>query len=254
VTRINNEHTKMDIKNKIVLITGGAVRIGRAISLKMAEMGAQVFCHYHKSKDAANALKEECEKKGLSVHLLQADLTKIKSAELLIQKVIDQAGSIDILINNAAIFFSTPLGTITETQWDQLFNLNLKAVFFCSQKAGQFMYKKGNGKIINIGDASGEKIWPGYIPYSLTKNGLIAMTKGMAKALAPNVLVNCINLGPILFPENYNEEQKEKALSTTLLKRQGKPADVVEAVRFLLIDTDYITGATINLDGGKSII
>ena len=101
----------MDIKNKIALITGGAVRIGRAISLKMAEMGAQVFCHYHKSKDAAYALKEECEKKGLSIHLLQADLTKIKSAELLIQKVINQAGSIDILINNAAIFFSTPLAT-----------------------------------------------------------------------------------------------------------------------------------------------
>jgi pteridine reductase len=244
---------KMDIKNKSVLITGGAVRIGREISLKMAEIGARVFCHYYKSSQAAYTLKEECEKKGFRIHLLQADLTRIKSAESLIQKVIQLAGSIDILINNAAVFYDTPLGTITERQWDRLFNLNLKAAFFCSQKAGQFMQKQGNGKIINIGDVSGEKIWPDYIPYCLTKNALIAMTKGLAKALAPEVLVNCINLGPIMFPENYQEAQKQRALNSTLLKRQGDAKEVAEAVHFLVVNADYVTGTTLNIDGGRSI-
>lgn len=244
----------MDIKEKNILVTGGAVRLGRAITIKMAELGARVFCHFNKSQKEAYSLKEECDRKGLTIELVQSDLTQKESSDILIQKVIDRAGTIDVLINNAALFFETPFGTIKESEWDLLFNLNLKVPFFCSQKAGQIMYQQGQGKIINIGDIGGEKIWPDFIPYTLTKNGLIAMTKGLAKALAPKVLVNCINLGPIMFPVSYNKEKKQKSINATLLKRQGNTIDLTETVRFLIIDSDYITGSVINLDGGRSIL
>jgi NAD(P)-dependent dehydrogenase (short-subunit alcohol dehydrogenase family) len=131
-----------------------------------------------------------------------------------------------MLINNAALFYKTPLGTVTEEQWDRLFNLNLKAAFFCARQAGRHMHKQGWGKIVNIGDACGNNPWPSFIPYGLTKSGIIAMTRGLAKALAPQVQVNCVNPGPVMFPDHSRVERTIQ----TLLKRWA--SDVALAVRF----------------------
>jgi pteridine reductase len=171
----------------------------------------------------------------------------------MIRKVFHKSGGIDILINNAAIFLKTPIGTVKEREWDALFSLNLKAAFFCTQSVGVKMVKQGNGKIINIGDAAGDNLWPSYIPYGITKSGIIAMTKGFAKAFAPSVQVNCINPGPILLPDSYSKSERERAIGRTLLKREGSVRDIASTVRYLLKDSDYVTGSVFNIDGGRSI-
>lgn len=239
----------MHLKDKVVLITGGAVRIGRAITVELITAGANVFCHYFSSEREARELKNEYP----SVNLLKGNLKQISTVAPLIHEIVEVAGTIDVLINNAAIFIKTPFGTVTEENWDNLFALNLKPNFFLSQEASKIMMEKQTGKIVNIADTSGLRPWPSYIPYSLTKSGMISLTKGLAKALAPHVQVNCINPGPVLMPDKYSNEQIAQAIEKTLLKRAGQAEDVASAVRFLLEDGDYITGLILSVDGGRSI-
>ncbi len=239
----------MHLKNKVILITGGAVRIGRVITLEMVSAGAKVFCHYYKSEQEAEALKNMVP----DILLIKGDLRQVSTTKSLIDEVVQIAGTIDVLINNAAVFIKTPLGTVTEETWDTLFSLNLKAGFFLAQEAGRIMVKNNSGKIINIADTSGYRPFPSYIPYALTKSGMISMTKGLAKALAPYVQVNGINPGPVLIPESYTDEERRKAVDKTLLKREGRAEDVAAAVRFLLEDGDYITGIVLAVDGGRSL-
>lgn len=243
----------MNLKNRVVLITGGAVRLGRAICLDLAEAGAIIYCHYHQSAAPARSLKKKIEKRGGKIYLWQSDLSHITNIEKLVNEIIMKSKQLDVLINNAALFYKTPLGTVSEEQWDRLFNLNLKAAFFCAQLAGRYMQNQGWGKIINIGDACGENPWPSYIPYGLTKSGIIAMTRGLAKALAPQVQVNCVNPGPVLFPDHYSRAAKDRSLRRTLLKREGRPEDIARAVRFLIESAEYTTGTVLAVDGGRSI-
>ena len=243
----------MKIKNKIVLITGGAIRIGRAITIELIKCGAEVICHYNSSEAAAQSLKKEVENLNGNLHLVKADLSKLNPALEIISEVISKKKGVDVLINNAAVFYKTSLEDIKEADWDKLFSINLKAPFFLSQKIGLVMKKQGYGKIINIGDTSGLNPWPGYLPYSLTKSGIISMTKGLAKALAPEVHVNCINPGPVLIPEYYNKDEINNAINKTLLKKTGSANDIVETVKFLIEGSDYITGSSINVDGGRSL-
>jgi len=239
----------LELKDKVVLITGGVVRVGRAISVELLEAGASVYCHYYRSEDEARELKEKYPR----VNLLKGDLRYIRTTNYLVKKVVEKAGKIDVLINNAAIFIKTPLESVTEEQWDNLFDMNLKPHFFLSQAASKIMVANKSGKIVNIADTSGLRPWPSYIPYSLTKSGMIGLTKGLAKALAPHIQVNCINPGPVLMPENYSEKQIALAIDKTLLNRAGKAKDIAEAVRFLLEDGDYITGLILAVDGGRTI-
>ena len=239
----------MQLKNKVILITGGAVRIGRVITLEMVSAGAKVFCHYYKSEKEAEALKNMVP----DVQLIKGDLRQVSTTKSLIDEVVQISGTIDVLINNAAVFIKTPLGTVTEETWDTLFSLNLKAGFFLAQEASRIMVKNNGGKIINIADTSGYRPFPSFIPYALTKSGMISMTKGLAKALAPYVQVNGINPGPVLIPESYTDEERRKAVDKTLLKREGRAEDVAAAVRFLLEDGDYITGIVLAVDGGRSL-
>ncbi len=243
----------MNLKNRVVLITGGAVRVGRSICLELAKAGAIIFCHYHQSAVQARSLKRTIETSGGKIYLLQSDLSHISAVDKLVNEIVIKSGKLDVLINNAALFYKTPLGRVSEEQWDRLFDLNLKAAFFCAQHAGQYMRKQGWGKIINIGDTCGDNPWPSFIPYGLTKSGIIAMTRGLAKALAPQVQVNCVNPGPVLFPSHYTKSEKALSLHRTLLKRAGRPQDVALAVRFLIEGSDYITGTVLTVDGGRSI-
>jgi pteridine reductase len=242
----------MDIRGKNVLITGGAVRVGAAITRKLALAGATVFCHFHSSRNAAVSLQKSLREEGAELHLLQADLSRVAMAEQLVDEVVKTAGRIDILVNNAAIFFVTPLGSVTEEEWDRLFALNLKSAFFIAQRAGTIMKQQGSGKIINICDTSGERPWPSFLPYSITKAGMISMTRGLAKALAPEVQVAGINPGPVMLPADYSPVQREQALAKTLLRREGNPADIAATVHFLIEGSDYITGAIFNIDGGRA--
>lgn len=239
----------MDLKGKVVLITGGAVRVGRAITVEFIRAGANVFCHYYHSEQEAYELK----KAYPSVNLLKGNLRQINTIRRLAKTVLEKSGTIDVLVNNAAIFLKTPLGSVTEEDWDNLFEINLKSHFFISQEISKTMLAKKSGKIINIADTNGLRPWPSYIPYSLTKSGVIALTKGLAITLAPFVQVNCINPGPVLMPDTYTEEQISRAIEKTLLKRAGHPEDVAAAARFLAEDGDYITGLILSVDGGRSI-
>ena len=243
----------MKIPDSTVLVTGGAIRVGRAITLELLSAGARVFCQYHSSAQAAGSLQEEAGSLPGKLHLVQGDLTSSGFIDQLFDRIFDETGDLDVLVNNAALFFKTQLGEVTSEEWDRLFDLNLKAAFFCAQRAGKIMKKSGKGKIINIGDPSGLSPWPSFIPYGLTKSGIIAMTRGLAKALAPQVQVNCINPGPVMFPDDYSDQEKSRALEKTLLKHEGTAEDIARTVRFLIEGSDYITGAVINVDGGRSI-
>jgi len=243
----------MKIKDKIILITGGAVRLGKAITKEMIKCGAEVYCHYNTSKSEALKLQQEVESFDGKIHLVKADFSKFSQTLAIFSEIIDRTKRIDVLINNAAVFFKTPLEQANESDWDKLFSINLKTPFFISQKVGLLMKDQGFGKIINIGDTSGLNPWPGYLPYSLTKSGMISMTKGLAKALAPEVLVNCINPGPVLIPDYYKKSDIKNAVDKTLIKKTGSASDIVQTVKYLIEGTDYITGSILNVDGGRNI-
>lgn len=243
----------MDLNKKVVLITGGAIRLGRAISLELSRTGANIFCQYNSSQTAALELKKEIENTNKICHIYKSDLSTLAGVNQTVAEVIKVFGKIDVLINNAALFYKTPLGAITEKDWDTFLNLNLKSAFFLAQEVSKHMLKQKSGKIINIGDAGALSPYPAYLPYSISKAGVIAMTKGLAKALAPDIQVNCVSPGPVMIPENYSEEERKFSIGQTLLKREGSGEDIAKTVRFLLEGSDYITGSNIPVDGGRHI-
>ncbi|HEY5599267.1 MAG TPA: SDR family oxidoreductase [Candidatus Manganitrophaceae bacterium] len=242
----------MEIKGKSVLITGAARRLGKAIALALAGRGAQVVIHYNRSKKEAEKVVEEIEKKGGAARLASGDISKAKECEKIVRDAVKAFGRLDVLVNNAAVFFKTPLFQVTEKEWNEILDANLKGSFFCAQAAAKEMRKNG-GKIINIADWSAVRPYEDYLPYCASKAGVIALTKGLARSLAPKVTVNAIAPGPILLPDDFDEAEKEAIIRQTPLKRIGAPDDVVNAVLFLLEGTDFMTGTTIMIDGGRLI-
>ena len=183
----------------------------------------------------------------------QADLTQIPAVDKLFRDIRTAFGGLDILVNSASIFEPSTVQETNPEQWDAQMDSNARAPFFVAQQAASLMLARGHGKIINIADVAGEVIWPAYFAYSVSKATLIAVNRGLAKSYAPHVQVNAIAPGPILFPENYTEQQKKAAIERTLLKREGSPQDIVNAVVFL-IENDYITGELIHVDGGRHLL
>ncbi|GBD39195.1 3-oxoacyl-[acyl-carrier-protein] reductase FabG [bacterium HR37] len=248
----------MNINNKVAIVTGGAKRIGKEISLELAKLGANIVVNYNKSEKEAKEVVRLIEQTGKEAIAVKSDISNSKEANHLVDTTLNHFGRLDILVNNAAVFFKTPLFDITEKEWDTFMNVNLKGAFLCSQKAAKAMLdsiegENEYGKIVNIADAAGGfKGWKDYIPYCVSKAGLIMLTKGLAKALAPRIHVNAVAPGPVLLPEYCSDEEKDKIAHTTLLKRLGTPRDIAKAVTFL-IDSDYITGEVIVVDGGSLI-
>jgi NAD(P)-dependent dehydrogenase (short-subunit alcohol dehydrogenase family) len=237
----------MDIQGKVALITGSARRIGREIALDLARRGAQVAVHYRSSAEEAEEVA------GLKGAVFQAELTDTAALENMFRSVEKKFGGLDILVNSASIFAPGAADEVTTSDWDAELNTNARAPFFAAQQAARLMRRRGAGKIINIADVAGELIWPAYFAYSVSKAALIAVNRGLAKAYAPEIQVNGIAPGPVLFPEYYTDEQKKTAVERTLLKRAGSPGDVVHAVVFL-IENDYITGEVIHVDGGRHVM
>ncbi len=243
----------MKLKGKVALVTGSAVRLGKAIALALAEQGIHIILQYRTSEKEARVAAAQIRRKKVHAHLLQCDLSNSREVERLARQAPALLGRVDILVNNASEFFSTPISSVTEAEWDRFLDVNLKAPFLLSRSLGMEMVKRGGGKIINITDVSAFRPWADFIPYSVSKAGLVTLTQGLAKALAPRVQVNAIAPGTILPPvTGWTSRQRERTLRSIPLKRFGAPEDIVRAVLFL-IESDYITGTVIPVDGGKSI-
>lgn len=248
----------MQLRGKTVLITGAARRIGRQIAKTLAQRGALLLIHYNQSKKEAQSLQEELVSLGAEALLVSADFSPskpmAKTVESFVTQVYREVPRVDVLINNASIFYPTPFGKISEKDWDEFLTVNLKAPFFLSQAVGLRMLKQKSGKIINLVDWTGERPSLNYLPYSISKAGLIAATKGLAKLLAPYVQVAGVAPGPILPAESATKKEQAKAAERSLLKRYGSPQDVAETVRFLIEGTDFITGSIISVEGGAALV
>jgi NAD(P)-dependent dehydrogenase (short-subunit alcohol dehydrogenase family) len=237
----------MNIDGKVALVTGSAKRIGREIALELGRRGARIAAHYRSSENGAREVS------GESGAIFQADLTDIEAIENMFREIEQAFGRLDILVNSASVFSPASADEATPEHWDEQMATNAKAPFFLARHAARLMRRVGAGKIVNIVDVAGEVIWPSYLPYSVSKAALIAVNRGLAKAYAPEIQVNGIAPGPVLFPDYYSEDQKRVATERTLLKRAGSPRDVVNAVVYL-IENDYITGEVIHVDGGRHIL
>jgi len=240
---------------KTALITGGAKRVGAASARLLHAAGANLMIHYRNSATEARALQNELNAiRPDSVALIQADLLDIGGLPSLINKTVATFGGLDVLLNNASSFYPTPVGTIGEADWIDLMGSNLKAPLFLSQAAAPEL-KKRRGCIINITDIHAERPMKSYVVYSIAKAGLVGLTKSLARELAPEVRVNAVAPGPIMWPEddaNFDEVSRQRIISHTMLKRAGDPADIALAVRFFAMDTNFVTGQVLAVDGGRS--
>lgn len=239
--------------NPVVLITGAAHRIGATTAKLLHENGMNIVLHYRGSREQAQAVQKELnDKRENSVILIQADLHITNGLSTLIDESVKAWGRLDALINNASSFYPTEIGKATEDQWDDLIGSNLKAPFFLSQAASPHL-KKTNGCIINIVDIHAERPLKTFPIYSMAKAGLAMMTKSLACELGPEIRVNGVAPGAILWPENLDEVAKQRIVSRTFLKRQGEPNDISKTILYLIKDADYVTGQIIAVDGGRSL-
>lgn len=242
--------------NKIVLITGGAKRVGAAICRELHAQGAQLMIHYNTSTAEARALQAELNLlRPNSAAIIQGDLLNIGVLPNLITETVKHFGRLDVLINNASTYYPTEIGQINEDNWQDLIGSNLKAPVFLAQAAAAEL-RKNHGCIVNITDMHVERPKKGYIVYSVAKAGLVTLTKSLAHELSPEVRVNAVAPGPVQWPEDnpqFDEVYRQRVINQTLLKRVGEPEDVAKAVRFLIYDAPFITGHVLAVDGGRSL-
>ncbi len=245
-----------NLNNKVVLITGGAKRVGESICRELHTHGANLMIHYNTSKQHAKSLQAEFNlQRTDSTAIIQGDLLNTAITTSLVKETVNRFGRLDILINNASTYEPTEVGNINEENWHDLIGSNLKAPMFLSQAAAPEL-KKNKGCIVNITDMHIEHPKKGYVVYSVAKSGLVTLTKSLATELSPEVRVNAVAPGPILWPENnpqFDEVYRQRVISQTLLKRIGDPTDIAKAVKFLAADAPYMTGHILTVDGGRSI-
>lgn len=243
------------MQGKVVLITGGAKRVGAATCRRLHSAGANLMLHYRVSAGEARLLQAELNhQRKDSVALIQADLLDIAKLPAMVEQTVQSFGRLDALVNNASSFFQTPVSEITAAAWEDLIGTNLRAPLFLSQAAAPAL-KKSQGAIVNITDIHAERPLKNYVVYSVAKAGLVGLTRSLARELAPEVRVNAIAPGPILWPddESFDELSRQRIISHTPLKREGTPEDIAKAVHFLLAEATYVTGETINVDGGRHV-
>ena len=238
------------LQGRVALVTGAAKRIGRAVAVRLAEEGADVVVHYRSSKEDAAGAVAEIEKIGRRAVAIQADLGDVSQIKRLIAETGKQFGRLDMLVNSAANFLPSSIVSTTEQVWDASLDTNLKAPFFCAQAAAPLL-KRSRGAIINFADVGGLLAWTGYIAHSVSKAGVVMLTRCLAKELAPEVRVNAIAPGTITMPGDP-PEWEEDYIKLAQLRRSGRPSDVAETVVFL-VRSEFITGQLIVVDGGRTL-
>jgi len=239
---------------KTALVTGAAKRVGSAIARELHAAGANIMIHYRTAQAAAEAMAAEFNAlRPDSALCQQTDLLDIDALSVLIETTVTHFGRLDALVNNASSFYATPLGEIDLAAWDDLVGSNLKAPLFLTQAAAPYL-KAAHGAVKNITDIHAERPLAGYPLYCAAKAGLLGLTRALAIELAPEVRVNAVAPGPILWPDDgtFDHEVRERIVAHTLLKHAGSAQDIARAVRFLLDDGSYITGQVINVDGGRT--
>lgn len=251
---MNESMPEQTLNDKVILVTGAARRIGAAIVTCLHEHGARLAIHYRGSRDAAEKLAADLNKvRENSATALQADLADTDKLPALIAAVLDWGGRLDGLVNNASSFYPTPLGSISEKQWDDLVGSNLKAPLFLSQAAIDPL-RRSAGAIVNIVDIHAQRPLRNHAVYGSAKAGLAMLTRSLAKDLAPHIRVNGVSPGVILWPENgMSDVVQESILRQIPLQHAGKPRDIAACVLYLLRDASYVTGQIIAVDGGRSI-
>lgn len=241
----------MEIEGTVGLVTGGAHRVGRALVLGLARAGADVAIHYHSSDHEATETAEAVRALGRRAETFRADLAAPDATTRLANAVAEAMGRLDILVNNASLFESARFGDVTAEAWDRVMAVNLRAPFLLLQATAPLL-EASNGVAVNIADLAGVQVWPAFPHHGVSKAGLIHVTRVAARALAPDVRVNCIVPGTVLPPEDYTEEQIQTSVDRTVLGRIGSPADVVEALLFL-VRSEFATGSVVTVDGGRTL-
>jgi pteridine reductase len=244
----------LPLAGRCVLITGGAKRLGAAIGRRLHAAGASLVVHYHQSRPAADALVAEFEAlRAGSALAVRADLHDVAHLPDLVQAALARFGQLDVLVNNASTFYPTPVGSITPQQFDDLIGTNLRAPLFLSQAATPAL-RESRGLIINMVDIHGRRPLKAHPVYSSAKAALIMLTKSLARELGPEIRVNGIAPGPVLWPErDLDAALKDEIVAKTALKRSGSPDDIASAALFFAAEAPYVTGQVIAVDGGRSL-
>jgi pteridine reductase len=247
-------HSTPELTDRVVLVTGAARRIGAALVRGFHARGAHVVIHCHRSVSEAEQLAAALEAvRARSTCIVSADLLDPAAPGRLVERTLEAFGRLDVLINNASTFYPTPLGEIRADQFDDLIGTNLRAPLFLSQQAAPAL-RMTRGLILNLIDIHAQRPLPDHVVYSSAKAGLVMLTRGLARELGPQVRVNGLAPGPILWPDGgIDERLKEEIVSKTLLKRSGEPEDIVRAALFFALDAPFVTGQILAVDGGRSV-
>ena len=240
------------LEGRVALVTGAGRGIGRALALGLADAGADVVC-LARTQAEVEAAAEEVRAKGRRAMAGTADVTNQEQVASAVEAAIAEFGKVDILVNNAGINIRKPALEVEEQDWDRVVATNLKGPFLLAQAAAPLMRRDGGGVIVNIADLSGLQPWPAFAHHSVSKAGLIHLTRVLARALAPDIRANCIAPGTVLPPEDYTVEQVERLRAKTALQRLGSPDDVARALLFL-VESDFVTGECIVVDGGRMLL
>ncbi|MBE7462006.1 MAG: SDR family oxidoreductase [Planctomycetes bacterium] len=236
----------------VAFVTGGAIRLGRAMAEALAADGYDLVLHGNRSARELEALARVLRSRGTRVKVLRGDLSKALRVTRLAREAWKAYGRVDVLVNNAALFAPTPLPRLDAAEFDRYVNVNLKAPYLLAAQLGRKMRSRGSGQIVNFACLSAFKAWRDYVPYSISKAGVVALTQGLAKLLAPEIRVNAIAPGTVLPPEDYSGAALRALKRRIPLSRLGQPGDIVRALRYLL-NAEFVTGQVLVVDGGRSL-
>lgn len=241
----------MDLAGRVALVTGAGRRLGAAIALGLARAGCDVAVHHHASADGAEATLAAVRAAGRRAERFPGDLRDAQYARALPDRVVERFGRLDVVVNSAAVIAQAEFADISADAWEDTLALNLSAAFFVSQGAAPHLRAR-RGKIVNLADVAAFEVWPSYLPLNVSKAGMVMLTHGLARVLAPEVTVNAVAPGAILPPDDWPASAREHLIATTPLRRLGAPADVVAAVLYFL-QNDYVTGVVLPVDGGRLV-
>lgn len=240
----------MELGGRVALVTGAGRRLGRELARALAGRGMTLAIHHHASASGAAELRDEILQAGGKAACFAADLTDADAAAELPRRVAGQLGGLDVLVNSAAVMHRLSFEHTTPARYDAILNLNLRSAFFCTQGAAPAL-RAARGRVVNMADLGGLEPWPGFAAHSISKAGVVMLTRVLARALAPEVTVNAIAPGAVLVPEEYDAEERDRLARTTPLRRLGTPGDAIAALLYLLEGGDFVTGEVLVVDGGR---